>query len=1029
MKKVYVLFFLFLLFSAAGFAQLVTIMPEDATTDSDITLIYDASLGNAALQGVQGEVYVFTGVITTESEGGWDWKYVRNDWGVVNPSALMTPMGNDLYQISFNIREFYGIPPGVEVLSLALLFHTADYSLVGRTAQGGDIFVEVNRQGPGNYLSHQVHDQQLAITADNGLFTVSYFNPLTVKVEFVPDGSSVIDTTFTVVATPHEVNATLSETPAALHYNSGQLLVAVEKTPLKVHFIQQGDTLLSETKGFSVAPTGGSVAFGITPGEAFYGGGSRALPVNRRGYRLRIYNEAHYGYENNTPTLNISIPMVVSSRQYGLFFDNRFPAVLDLGAENHNQLRYNTQGGRLRYYFMAGGEALSQVLQHYTFLTGRQPLPPLWSLGFIQSKFGYRNEQEAREMVNRLIGEGFPLDALVLDLYWFGAASDMGNLDWNYSQWSQPQEMMSDFLDQGVHTILITEPYVTTSSVNFQPLAGQDLLATDNQGHPYVIGGFWAGDAALIDLTLPAAQEWMWDFYEARVQQGVSGWWSDLGEPEAHPHDMIHAFGEASAIHNIYSLVWARFLFQKYRTHFPQQRLFNLIRSGFAGMQREATFPWSGDVQRSYSGLQAQVPLMLGAGLSGLGYMHSDVGGFVGGGSDSELFTRWVQFGVFAPVLRLHGVGTTEPVNFPEPYKSITREYIKWRYRLLPYNYTLAYENTLMGIPLARQLNFYEPENLALADVNDTYLWGRDLLIAPVLQPGATRRAVVFPQGQWLDVHTLTEYQGHNTYEVDLSLEQIPVFVRAGSFIPNARPMQSTMQYNSDSLVVHYYPDQQVPESSGSMFYDNGTTPGNLDSDAYQLLHFNGIFDSQQIEVTMSTSGNPLVAPGTERNMLYQIYRLAQAPELVQIEGATIASVQAPDDFSDHNPAWYWDADQKTLQVNLSWDGSQKTITIPGASLGPIDPIYEPEAVFLLHDPWPNPFSGQLNLKADIVTPGSYTISLQNAMGQVLFQQEARFMQPGRQSLVLPLQHLPSGIYLLSMQGNGHRQVKRVVKR
>ncbi len=392
--------------STPVFSQLIQIDPEDATTDSHVTITYDASLGNGELAGYDGDVYAYTGVITTDSHDDHDWQHVQNNWGEVNPNTLMTPLGDDLYEISFHVRDFYGIGEDEVVLKLALLFHNADYSLVGRTADGGDIFVDINLQIPGSYHSHQLIGEKLEITAENGILELEYHTHSMLKAEYIPEGADLIDTTFTVVAEPEVVNPELTETDDALVFSSGGMEVLIRKEPLRLHYIHGGDTLLADASGFASSPAGGSVNFSLDESSAFYGGGSRAIPVDRRGRNLRIKNEAHFGYGNNTPTLNISIPYVVSDRGYGLFFDNRYPADLDLGAAHDDRLHYSTEGGRLRYYFIAGQD-FDELMDDYTWLTGRQKMPPLWSLGYIQSKYGYETETEARQIVNQILDAGF----------------------------------------------------------------------------------------------------------------------------------------------------------------------------------------------------------------------------------------------------------------------------------------------------------------------------------------------------------------------------------------------------------------------------------------------------------------------------------------------------------------------------------------------------------------------------------------------------------------------------------------------
>ncbi len=1029
MHKHFFIFHFFLLFSIVVKAQVVTLDPPNAQTHSDVTITFDATLGNGELQGFEGNVYTYTGVITTESNGPSDWKHVRNNWGEVNPNTLMTSLGDDLYEISFNIAGFYEIEQGEQVLQLALLFHNEDYSLVGRSANNQDIFVDINRQMPGNYLSHQVIDDQLHIESENGSFEVQFFTPDIVKAEFIPTGSSLSDTSFTVIAVPGPIETTLMEKEDHLSFSSSELEVFISKMPVLLQYVVGSDTLLSESSGFSSTPAGGNVEFHQREEENFYGGGSRAIPINRKGENLRIYNEAHYGYSNSTPTLNISIPFIVSDRMYGLFFDNRYPANLDLGSADPGKTLYSTQGGRLRYYLMAGN-TFGQIMDQYTHLTGKQKMPPLWTLGYIQSKYGYENETEARNIVTQIQEEDFPLDALILDLYWFGSTNDMGNLDWDHERFPDPVKMISDFKADDIQTVLITEPYFTLNSVNYDYLSDNHLLATNSDGEPFVLWGFWAGDAALLDLTQPAAQDWMWDFYQARIEEGVGGWWCDLGEPETHPWEMQHQMGEAKSVHNIYSLIWARFIDEKYKIHYPHQRLFNLSRSGFAGMQRYSTFPWSGDIQRSFDGLRAQIPLMLGAGMSGLGYMHSDVGGFVGNDNDSELFTRWVQFGVFAPILRLHGVGTTEPVHFPDPYKSIMRKYIKLRYDLLPYHYTLAYENALLGKPMARQLNFYEPDNHDLSDVNDAYLWGKEFLVAPVLDYSVSQRMVDFPEGKWLHFHDLTHYEGGNSYAVNCTMEDIPVFVRAGSFIPTAVSLKNTADYHSDELVIKYFPDEDVSFSEGYMFADDGRSTGTIENQEYELIFFEGQVEDEDISIRLSKTGNGYESAPENRQITFELMRISSEPFLVLENNAEITGYDHATELESADKGWFWDMSEQRLYVKLNWDGSAKTILVSDAVVSSVVTEDVSNPGFLLHEPYPNPFRDHFNVSVDVDEPGNYIISVLDVKGNSVMHFEKEFWQKQQNSLKVETpDFLSRDVFFLKVTNPaGISQIKRMIK-
>lgn len=925
------------------------------------------------------------------------------------------------------MRDFYEIAVDEKVIKLAMLFHNADYSLVGRNEDGSDILIEINKASGGNYVSHVYDENTLYITSENGMLTITFYDESIFKAQFQPYGFTASDTSFTVVKLPDDVSTTLDDSDLYLKYSTSGMELCIEKYPLRINAIQNGDTVLRDKTGFYALTEGGGTSFYIHEDERFYGSGSRAIPVNRRGKNLWVYNEPHYGYENNVQTLNLNVPFVISSNRYGLFFDNRFPMNLDIGNSQSNVFEFATQGGNLRYYFI-GGDSYAGILDKYTDLTGKHALPPLWSLGYIQSKYGYNNENEARNIVNELKNDGFPLDALVLDLYWFGQLNDMGNLDWDYQKWNQPEQMMADFETQGVKTILITEPYFTLQSANYSYLSENELLATDATGEPFVFWGFWAGDAGLLDITKPEATDWMWQFYADRHDEGVAGWWCDLGEPESHPWEIQHALGSAKSVHNIYSLLWAKMLFEKYQENYPNERLFNLIRSGFAGMQRYSTFPWSGDVQRNFSGLQAQIPIMLGSGMSGVGYMHSDVGGFVGEELNGELFARWVQFGVFAPVLRIHGTGTVEPVYYAETYKNIAKEYIKLRYRMLPYNYTLAYQNTTDGLPFARQMDFYETDNDMLGNINDQYFWGENMLVAPVVQSGQTQRNVVFPSGMWIDFHTHQLYNGNASYPVDCEIEHIPLFIKAGSFIPMATQKYSTADYNTDTLNILYYPEKNMPASHYTMYADNGKSTTSLTEKQYELIHFSGNFNDENLEISMKKSATTYTEAPTSREIRFDIQRITTKPQVITINDEEIQQVASLQDFEQENPAWYYQESEDVLYVHTLWNGDSTVISIENAATALTETITKTPCEACLHKAYPNPFHDIIHFDIDINKKGNYSLSVYTASGILIDEKKIAAHSPGRKTIQWNATGLKKGIYFVKLAGGAQNQVIKIVK-
>lgn len=1025
------LLILLLIFVLHGIAQnpVLVVFPPYPTTADHVEIWYDAREGNGALAGFTGEVYAHTGLITTESQNGSDWKHIKGNWGQPDSTVLMTPTAEDIYYISFNIADFYGVDPGQEeVLLLAFVFRNADGSLVGRSIDNSDIYYSINHQPLTQYLDHTFENNRLCLFTPEGYVEVQPYTEGAVRLSFVPEGTSFPDTSYSTIMDPQPVAATLEDNSDSLvlHYSGKQVVIA--KNPLRFSFYNNNECIATDEMGFYTQFGLQGVRHYISPGEKLYGGGSRAIPLNRRGYLLENYNQAHYGYGYGAASLNISIPVITSSENYMLYYDNQWPGLLSCGYYG-NETDFKTEGGRMTYFFISGN-SYDDLLGEYTALTGRQPLPPRWSLGYLQSQYGYENEDHARTVVNHMRAEGFPMDAMILDLYWFGNPTTMGNLTWDYKRFPDPDGMMDDFRNMGIKTILITEPFFTTACDHYTTLDNLGYLGKTPEGDSYVINDFWAGPAGLIDLTLPAANQWMWNFYSDRIGEGVEAWWSDLGEPEKHPGDMMHTAGPARMIHNVYSLLWAQMLYEKYADGYPEKRLFNLTRSGFAGMQRYATFPWSGDVQRSWEGLKAQIPIMLGMSLSGSGYMSSDLGGFVGG-DNHELFTRWYQFGTFTPIMRPHGSNvTTEPVYFPEPYRSILKDYSELRYRLLPYNYTLAWQNSTTGRPQAMPLHYFNPRNILLQEIGDQYLWGEQMMVAPVMQEGHTSRNVIMPDGTWIDFHTHRKYWGGYSYDIAAPLERIPLFVRSGSFIPVAMPALTTDSYTSDTIGVWYYPDKSNSKTTFHLYLDDGTTRYADGDEQYEIITFEGSLQDDELVVTLLKSGPGYAGAPQTREMMFDIMRSGSVPEMITRNEVPVQVAGNIEEYYQLSEAAFLDTEQRILKYHYPMSGNVDIIRIEGAAVGQEEMAAEEPLPFMLLPPAPNPFSDKTLIRYDINKPGNHVLEITTLTGNRIMMKQLPALNKGRHSTILTGSSIAPGFYFVTLSNpDGYNSTQKLVKK
>ncbi len=716
----------------------------------------------------------------------------------------------------------------------------------------------------GDYRSHDVSGNRLTVRSELGELHVTAIGNAAFEIHYVENDVRQLPS-FALASGVHEHPAELvhEESDAAVAVTVDGLTAVVAKHPVRVSFLHDGQPLLAEEHGYYAHETVRGFRFQLEAHEKILGGGQRVLGMDRRGRRMPLYNRAHYGYTLESDQMYYSLPAVMSNDRYMIVFDNSARGWLDIGHTEPDVLSFEAVAGRTAYIVVAG-DSYPDLVSNYTGVTGTQPLPPRWAFGNFASRFGYRSEEEARDVVSRFRRYDIPLDTLILDIYWFGPdiKGHMGNLDWDRNSFPDPERMIADFAADGVKTIAVTEPFVLSTSKRWDDAVENDVLARNVTGVPRRFD-FYFGNTGLIDVFDDNARDWFWQPYRMLFDQGLAGTWGDLGEPEVHPADALHRLSEAGIVatgdevHNAYGHEWARMVYEKQVTAYPEVRPVIMMRSGFAGSQRYGMIPWTGDVSREWDGLKPQVELALQMGLFGLGYTHSDLGGFAGGEKfDREMYLRWLQYGVFQPIYRPHAQDhiAAEPVFHDRTTRRIARDFIRLRYQLLPYIYTLAFENSTQGLPLMRPLFFDNEDDLSLIDENQTFLWGDAFLVRPVLEAGARSVEMRLPGGAWFDFWNGTRYDGESA-TVPVTIETTPVLVRAGAFVPMAEPVNSTDDYSSERLALHYYADATVSTSSGQMFEDDGRTRGTIASGNYELLTFDAHRDGDYLRIDLARTG------------------------------------------------------------------------------------------------------------------------------------------------------------------------------
>jgi oligosaccharide 4-alpha-D-glucosyltransferase len=759
------------------------------------------------------------------------------------------------------------------------------------------------------YEKNNLKDGVLTITTSDGDYLIKILTENIAETSFIPKGETYNPISHAVILQPKAENLIVLEKSKSITYSSNGIIIAIQKSPFQISYSYKNKAVISERLGYVKKDSTQVIEFNLDPKENLYGGGARVLGMNRRGNRLQLYNRAQYGYETRAELMNYTIPLVLSSNKYAIHFDNPAIGYLDLDSKKDNTLAYETISGRKTYQVIVG-DSWENITENYTRLTGRQPLPPRWAFGNFSSRFGYHSQEEVIKTINKFKEEKIPVDAIILDLYWFGKTvqGTMGNLDWDKENFPDPEKMISDLNQKGVKTILITEPFVLTTSSKWQEVVDKKIVATDKNGDPFKYD-FYFGNTGIIDIFKPQGKDWFWNIYKNLINQGVSGLWGDLGEPEVFPSKAITAAGNADDVHNIYGHNWAKLIDEGYKKEFPTQRPFILMRSGYSGSQRFGMIPWSGDVSRSWGGLSGQTEIALQMGMQGLAYMHSDLGGFAGANLDDELYTRWLQYGVFQPIFRPHAQEDvpSEPVFRAEKTKQLAKQAIELRYQLLPYNYTLGFENNQTGKPLMRPLFFEEPENEKLLAKADEYLWGNNFLVAPIINQGQKEKEVYFPnRSNWFDFYTDQKYEGGTTQIIKTDENHIPTFVRGGCFIPMIKTIQSTQEYETTALDLHYYFDKNTQNALDKVYDDNGKTPNAFEKGEYEILSFSSVANEKKISIKLNSEIGKSYQY-KDRNISLIIHNINVKVKKVTLDGKTISVKKI----------------KNTLSIPVFWEKSQ----------------------------------------------------------------------------------------------------------
>jgi alpha-glucosidase len=610
----------------------------------------------------------------------------------------------------------------------------------------------------------------------------------------------------------------------------------------------------------------------LEPGARIFGCGERTSPLDKRGEHLVFYNvDPPQPHGADTRAMYVSIPFWLTLRDdgrcYGIFLDSVWKSALDAGANRPDALAFGVAGGDLTYYVFAGPTPVA-VLARYADLTGHMPLPPRWALGYGQCRWSYYPEDEVRYIAEEYRRRKIPCDSVWLDIDYMDGYRDF---TWNPWRFPDPAKLARELGAEGFKLVTIIDPGVKadpTDETYRQGLAN-DYFVRRPDGRLF-IGHVWPGESAFPDFSRAEVRAWWGERHRTLLDAGVAGIWDDMNEPAltdrfvpgadvphgtTMPPDVLHRpdgpDGPSvahAAFHNAFGMQMARATFEGQQRLRPDRRPFVLSRSGYAGIQRYAAV-WTGDNRSLWEHMRLAARMCLSLGLSGLPFVGFDTGGFWLDAS-GEMLVRFTQLGAAFPFFRNHSAHRTEhqePWQRGQPYEALIRAAIELRYRLLPYIYTAFAEAGRTGAPITRPLVYAYPSDPALATIEDAFLLGPDLLIAPILEEDQFRRAVQLPPGAWQDWLTGQRFVGPRRLEVDAPLDVLPIFVREGAIVPLGPVMQWVGQLAEEPLTLKVYlppnphptsppahlPPHPLPLSfpgkgplaEGMMYEDDGESP------------------------------------------------------------------------------------------------------------------------------------------------------------------------------------------------------------
>ncbi len=768
---------------------------------------------------------------------------------------------------------------------------------------------------------------EIEIFAGKSVVELTILTDDLVRVRAAKDGKFDMDKSVAVAETSWKrVDFKIDSSDDIVQIRTSRMITVVRKNPLRIVFEDTAGTILNEDDQANGMGWDGDkvrVWKKKPKDEQYFGLGEKTGTLYRTYRSFTMWNSDIPAYKSDTDPLYQSVPFfygIRNGRAYGIFFDNSYRSTFDFGKESPNRYFFGAQGGEINYYFFAGSSP-KEILSRYTELTGRMPLPPRWSLGYQQCRWSYYPESRVRTLAATFREKKIPCDVIYLDIDYM---EGYRIFTWSKKNFPEPKNMIGDLAKKGFKFVVIVDPGIKVDSAYsaFQSGSSRDVFLKYPSGKPFV-GKVWPGDCEFPDFSNPETRTWWGNNFKALIDAGVRGFWNDMNEPSVFdgPNktvalDVVHydngQYTPHTKNHNAYGMLMTRATYEGVRRLRPDERPFVLTRASYAGGQRYAA-AWTGDNESHWDNLEMALSMSLGVSISGQPFIGSDIGGFIGNPT-GELFSRWLQLGVFTPLMRAHSVIDSpdkEPWAFGPKYEDVNRATIEMRYKFLPYIYTVMYEASQSGIPAMRPLCFEYPNDSSFIWNEDEFMFGDNLLVAPVLRRGDTTRQVRLPVGEWYDYWTNQKYEGGKRIQVSAPIDRLPVFVKAGSTIPTQQVVQYSDQAPANPLTLTVYP----APSFSSIYYEDDGLSFEFEKGVCLRRMFEQKRAKDQIVLRLTKSEGSYVP--SERSLVVRFVDVPTQPRSVTVSGVALESGE-----------WNYDSSSKILTVKTKDTVLEKMIDV-----------------------------------------------------------------------------------------------------